>query len=200
MSSTQHAVTRALASAASGDHDAANLLWQLTYEELHRIAERHLYRERGDHTLSATALVHEAYVRLIDQTRVEWKDRGHFFAVASQACRRILVDYARKRHAQKRGGAAVKVTLDTGVSQVDEQTEEILALHEALERLGEIDERLTKLVELRYFGGLSEEETAESLGVSARTVRRDWVKAKAWLYNELFGDDEPAAAADPTTT
>jgi RNA polymerase sigma factor (TIGR02999 family) len=194
----QHQVTQVLASAAAGDRAAADALWQLTYEELHRIAERHLLRERRDHTLSATALVHEAYVKLIDQTRVEWRDRGHFFAVASQACRRILVDYARKRHAQKRGGVAVRVTLEDGIGSVDEQTEEVLALHEALERLAELDPRLARLVELRYFGGLSEEETAEAMGVSDRTVRRDWVKAKAWLYNELFGERGPDAQAAPT--
>jgi RNA polymerase sigma factor (TIGR02999 family) len=157
-------------------------------------------RERRDHTLSATALVHEAYVKLIDQSRVEWKDRGHFFAVASQACRRILVDYARKRHAQKRGGVAVKVTLEDGVGSVEEQTEEILALHEALERLNAMSPRLAKLVELRYFGGLSEEETAEAMGVSDRTVRRDWKKAKAWLYGELFGEKGPEEEAEAPPT
>ena len=197
---SQHAVTRVLVSAASGDRSAADELWQLTYEELHRIAERHLMRERRDHTLSATALVHEAYVKLIDQSRVEWKDRGHFFAVASQACRRILVDYARKRHAQKRGGVAVRVTLEDGVGSVEEQTEEILALHEALERLNAMSPRLAKLVELRYFGGLSEEETAEAMGVSDRTVRRDWKKAKAWLYGELFGEKDSEDEAEAPST
>lgn len=193
METGEHAVTRALAGAAAGDTVAADHLWRLTYEELHRIAQRHLLSERADHTLSATALVHEAYLRLVGQQVVDWKSRAHFFGVASRVCRRILVDYARRRLAEKRGGARGRVTLDTGLIAVEAQSDEILALNEALDRLAGLNERLSQVVECRYFGGLSEEQTAEVLGISIRTVRRDWVKAKGWLYDQLQPDG-PAAA------
>ena len=183
----QHDVTRALLDAADGDRTAQDLLWQLTYEELHRIARAHLRRESPHHTLSATSLVHEAYLRLVDQTRVSWQNRSHFFGVASQACRRVLVDHARQRLAQKRGGGAVAVTLNEQLALTEDRTEEILAVNRALERLATVDERLCRLVEYRYFGGLSEEETAEVLELSTRTVRREWAKAKGWLYQELQG-------------
>ena len=182
-----HDVTRALQSAAAGDPMADELLWQLTYDELRRIAKAHLRRESPNHTLSATSLVHEAYMRLADQTRVQWQNRSHFFGVASQACRRVLVDHARQRLAQKRGGGAVAVTLSDHLVVSDDRTEEILAVNRALERLATVDERLCKLVEYRYFGGLSEEETAEALDLSTRTVRREWAKAKGWLVEELRG-------------
>ncbi len=191
MTDRKDAVTRALVDAAAGDQDAAAHLWDLTYEELRRIAQRYLYRERDDHTLSATALVHEAYLRLVDQTRIEFKDRAHFFAVASKVCRRILVDYARRRSAEKRGGERVKVTLDDASAVIDSQSDEVVALNEALDRLTALNERLGKVVEMRYFGGLSEEETAEVLGVTTRTVRRDWVKAKGFLYDALYGGSPP---------
>lgn len=194
MSDRKDAVTRALVSAANGDEAAAADLWELTYQELRRIAQRYLHRERNDHTLSATALVHEAYVRLVDQTRIEYRDRAHFFAVASKVCRRILVDYARRRTAEKRGGSRVKVTLDDKAAVVDAQSDELVALNEALERLMTLNERLGKVVEMRYFGGLSEEETAEILGVTPRTVRRDWAKAKGFLYDALYGEPGPATA------
>ena len=190
----KHAVTQALIGAASGDREAADLLWQLTYDELRRIAQHHLRRERAGHTLTATDLVHEAYVRLVDQTRISWKDRSHFFGIASQACRRVLVDHARRRLAQKRGAGVAAVTLNESALLVDDHTDEILAVNRALERLAAIDERLHRVVEHRYFGGLTEEETAEALGVSTRTVRRDWIKAKAWLRRELV------AAEDAETT
>jgi RNA polymerase sigma factor (TIGR02999 family) len=194
MPERKDAVTQALIGAASGDDAAAADLWDLTYEELRAIAQRYLYRERSDHTLSATALVHEAYLRLVDQTRIEYKDRAHFFAVASKVCRRILVDYARRRSAEKRGGARVKVTLDDAAAAIDAQSEELLALNEALDRLSLLNERLGRVVEMRYFGGLSEEETAEILGVTPRTVRRDWVKARGYLYEELYGGSPPPEA------
>lgn len=194
MSDRKDAVTRALVSAANGDEAAAADLWELTYQELRRIAQRYLHRERNDHTLSATALVHEAYVRLVDQTRIEYRDRAHFFAVASKVCRRILVDYARRRTAEKRGGSRVKVTLDDKAAVVDAQSDELVALNEALERLMTLNERLGRVVEMRYFGGLSEEETAEILGVTPRTVRRDWAKAKGFLYDALYGEPGPATA------
>jgi RNA polymerase sigma factor (TIGR02999 family) len=181
----QHDVTRALLDAAEGDRAARDLLWQLTYDELRRIARAHLRREAPNHTLSATSLVHEAYLRLVDQTRVNWQNRSHFFGVASQACRRVLVDHARQRLAQKRGGGAAPVTLNEQLALTEDRTDEILAVNRALERLATVDERLCRLVEYRYFGGLSEEETAEVLGLSTRTVRRDWAKAKGWLYEEL---------------
>lgn len=191
----ESAVTQALAGAAAGDRQAADQLWQLTYEELHRIAQRHLLSERRDHTLSATALVHEAYLRLIGQDEIDWQDRAHFFGVASRVCRRILVDHARRRLAQKRGGGFDRITLDTGLLAIENQSDEILALNEALERLGQLNERLAKIVECRYFGGLSEDQTAEVLNVSVRTVRRDWVKARGWLYTQLFGEDRAGASS-----
>lgn len=193
----RQAVTQALQDAAAGNEAAAGELWALTYNELRAIARRHLRRERPDHTLSATALVHEAYVRLVDQTRIQWRDRAHFFAVASQVCRRVLVDHARRRLADKRGGARARVTLDESAVFKDDQSEEVVALNDALERLSALDERLGKVVEMRYFGGLSEEETANALGLTARTVRRDWVKAKGFLYHALHGD-EPDNAPTPT--
>jgi RNA polymerase sigma factor (TIGR02999 family) len=186
-------LTRVLHQAASGDAEAANDLWDLTYQELRVIAGRHLLRERVDHTLSPTALVHEAYLRLVDQTRVEWKDRNHFFAIASRMCRRVLVDHARRRVAAKRGGEAVRITLDDGTPGPEGPAHEILALDEALDRLAHLNERLGRVVEMRYFGGLTEEEIAESLGVTPRTVRRDWVKAKGFLYDMLHGGSGGAA-------
>jgi RNA polymerase sigma factor (TIGR02999 family) len=189
----EHAVTRALASAAAGDRESQDRLWQLTYAELHQIAQRHLLGERPDHTLSATALVHEAYMRLVGQRDIDWQDRAHFFGVASKVCRRILVDHARRRLAQKRGGARGRVTLDSNMIAVNSQSDELLALNEALDRLAQLNERLAQIVECRYFGGLSEEQTAEVLGISVRTVRRDWVKAKGWLYTQLQ-PDAPSAS------
>lgn len=188
MEKQEHAVTSALAGAAAGNREDADRLWQLTYNELHRIAERQLMSERADHTLRATALVNEAYLRLVGQSDVDWNSRAHFFGVASRVCRRILVDYARRRNAQKRGGAKARVTLDSSMIALESQSEEIIALNQALERLAALNERLSRVVECRYFGGLSEEETSEVLGVSVRTVRRDWVKAKGWLYDHLYGD------------
>ncbi len=160
-------------------------LLPLVYDELRRIAHRQLRAERTDHTLSTTALVHEAYVKLADQTRAQWNDRAHFFAVAAVAMRRILVDYARKRQAEKRGGGVRPVTLDDAAALIEDRADALLAVDEALTRLAGIDERLSRVVECRFFGGLTEEETATALRVTARTVRRDWVKAKGWLYQEL---------------
>ena len=181
-----HEVTRLLHELRGGDRAAINKLVPLIYEDLRRIARRQLLRERVGHTLSTTALVHEAYFRLVDLERVEWQDRAHFCAVAAQAMRRILVDYARRRNAQKRGGQQPHLSLDENRVAVDDQAELVLSLDEALTRLSALDERLSQVVEYRYFGGLTEEEAAEVLGVSARTVRRDWSKAKAWLFKELY--------------
>lgn len=174
-----------LAECRGSDAEAVDRLLPLVYDELRRIAHRQLRAERTDHTLSTTALVHEVYVKLVDQTHVQWADRAHFFAIASRAMRRILVDYARKRGTAKRGAGVQPVALEDAVSMTEERAGTLLAVDEALTRLAELDERLGRVVECRFFGGLTEEETAAALRVTARTVRRDWVKAKGWLYQEL---------------
>jgi RNA polymerase sigma factor (TIGR02999 family) len=182
----QHDITALLADWQGGDAGAVDQLLPLVYDELRRIAHRQLRLERSDHTLSTTALVHEAYVRLVDQTRAQFADRAHFFAVSARAMRRILVDYARKRQAAKRGGGQRPVTLDDAMSMTGDRAETLVAVDDALTRLAVLDERLSRVVECRFFGGLTEEETATALRVTARTVRRDWVKAKGWLYQELY--------------
>lgn len=182
-------ITQLLASYRGGDQAVVDDLFSLIYDELHRIAHWMLSRERSDHTLSTTALVHEAYFKLVDQRRVNWKDRAHFCAIAAQAMRRILVDYARRRTAKKRGGTAVHIPLEENRLAIDEQAGLLVALDAALDRLKTLNQRLAQVVDLRFFGGLTEEEMAEVLQVSARTVRRDWVKARAWLYKELSPDD-----------
>lgn len=178
-------VTRLLAGIDAADGAVADVLFPLLYDELRRIANRQLRAERRDHTISATALVHEAYVRLVDQTRVQWVNRGHFFAVAARAMRRILVDYARRVRADKRGGGWDRLGLDDVQIPVTERAAELVALDDALERLSCLNPRLTQVVECRFFGGMTEEETALALGVTDRTVRRDWVKAKGWLAAAL---------------
>ena len=177
-------VTDLLLQMRGGDPQAMDQLVPLVYEELRRLAHAQLRSERPGHTLGTTGLVHETYVRLVDQTRVPWRDRGHFLMVAAWAMRRILVDYARRNRAARRGGGAVRFTLDQDVP-AEERGEMLLALDEALERLAVVDQRLSRVVEDRYFGGLTEEETADVLGVTRRTVQRDWVKARGWLYLEL---------------
>lgn len=183
-------ITGLLIAWRAGDEDALDQLFPRVYGELRRIAHRHLARERTGHTLSTTALVHEAYLKLVDQTRAQWADRAHFLAVAARVMRRILVDYARRHGAQKRGGSTPTRTLDNealgnAALVADERAEMLLALDDALTRLAALDERLSKVVECRFFGGLTEEETASALSVTARTVRRDWVKAKGWLHQAL---------------
>jgi len=160
-------------------------LLPLVYAELRDMADRQLRRENPGHTLSPTALVHEAYIRLVDQTRVQWQDRAHFFAVASLAMRRVLVDHARRHRAARRGGGVRPLALDEVEIPIQERAEVLVALDEALDRLVRLDERLARVVELRFFGGLTEPEAAEVLGVVERTVRRDWVKARAWLLREM---------------
>ncbi len=182
---SQSDITGLLLAWRGGDGSAFDRLFPLVYDELRRIAHRQLGRERPDHTLGTTALVHEAYLRLVDQTRAQLTDRAHFFAVAARAMRRILVDYARRHRAAKRGGAAAAVSLDDNTVVADQRSDVLLALDEALTRLAEIDGRLSRVVECRFFGGLTEDETADALGITARTVRRDWVKAKRWLSREL---------------
>lgn len=178
-------ITAILLAWRAGDQNAADRLFPLVYEELRRIAHRQLGRERPDHTLSTTALVHEAYLKLVDQTRAQLADRAHFFAVAARAMRRILVDYARRYRALKRGGAPARVSLSDAVLVAEQRADTLVALDEALTRLAEVDERLSRVVECRFFGGLTEDETAEALAVTSRTVRRDWVKAKGWLSQAL---------------
>jgi RNA polymerase sigma factor (TIGR02999 family) len=182
--SDPQSITDLLVQLRSGDPEPIDRLYARVYEELTRIAHRQLRNERPDHTLGTTGLVHETYLRLVDQTRIEWRDRGHFFAMAARAMRRILVDYARQYRALRRGGGLRRVPL-TEEAAVAERGEALLALDEALGRLAALSQRLSQVVECRYFGGLTEEETAEALGVTTRTVQRDWVKARGWLYLEL---------------
>jgi RNA polymerase sigma-70 factor, ECF subfamily len=178
-------VTLMLKQLSSGDQNAVNRLVPVLYDELRRLAGYFLRKERSDHTLQATALVHEAYLRLVDQRKVEWKNRSHFFGVAAQVMRRILVDHARSHQAVKRGAAVPKLSLDEALDVCSEKSEELLALDELLTRLSVMDAQQARVVELRYFGGLSVEETAELIGVSTPTVKRDWAMAKAWLAYQL---------------
>jgi len=184
---SQQRVTELLAHWSQGDDAALAELTPLVYEELRHLAHRQMAGERPDHTLQTTALVNEAYLRLADQTNPRWQNRAHFFAVAARAMRQILVSYARSQRAQKRGGGALKVDLDEAALISPEQTEAILDLNDALERLAMLDSRTAHVVELRFFGGLNQDEMAEVLKISPVTVRRDWVFAKAWLYKELHG-------------
>ncbi len=180
-------VTQLLLAWGSGSEAAAEQLLPVIYEELHRQAARAMRREPVEHTLQATALVHEAYVRLVDQKRVAWRNRAQFFGVAAQLMRRILIDHARARHAAKRGGAANRITL-SGVEAPatnDDASLDVLELNDALDRLATLDARQARLVEMRYFGGLSIEETAEALDISPATVKREWATARAWLRREL---------------
>lgn len=174
---------------APDDQRTVDQLFPLVYAELRRLAQRYMRRERADHTLTTTALVHEAYLRLVDQTRVEWKDRSHFFGVAAVAMRRILVEHARRRNVVRRGGGRQRVSLSDLTIAQDDSAEMLLALDDALERLGALNPRLVRVVECRYFLGLAEEETAAALGVTSRTVRRDWIKAKGWLAAALEDGD-----------
>jgi len=183
--SGQGEITRLLAQMRAGDEQAQEELAPLVYDELRRLARGYMRWERSDHTLQPTALVNEAYLRLIEGAPVSWKDRTHFFAVASQLMRRILVDHARARNAEKRMGVGRKVSLDEALGFPEQKGVDLLALDEALERLEERDPRQARIVEMRFFGGLSEEEIASHLGISARTVRREWSVARAWLYKEI---------------
>jgi RNA polymerase sigma-70 factor, ECF subfamily len=180
-------VTGLLLEWRGGNEGALDQLISLLHAELHRIADRYTRRERADHTLQATALINEAYLRLIDAKRVHWRDRAHFLAIAARLMRQVLVDYARSRGYQKRGGGAVRVTLVEEIAAVNEPDLELVALDDALQALAKFDERKSRVVELRSFGGLSVEETAAVLHVSPDTVMRDWKLAKAWLLRELGG-------------
>jgi len=184
---SQQKVTHLLEQWSHGDDAALAELTPLVYEELRRLAHHHMGGQRPDHTLQTTALVNEVYLRFADQTNPRWQNRAHFFAVAARAMRQILVSYARSQRSQKRGGGALKVELDEAALVSPEQSQKIMDLHEALERLATLDSRKAQVVELKYFGGLDYDEMAEVLKISRVTVRRDWEFAKVWLYTELHG-------------
>jgi len=180
-----HEVTQLLLAWSDGDQTALEELTSLVYAELRRLAERYMRRERAGHTLQTTALVNEAYVRLVDLQQVRWRNRAHFIGVAAQLMRHILVDFARARRQAERGGFAQQVSLDEAALVVKGRSAEFIALDDALQSLAEIDPRKSRIVELRYFGGLNVEETAEVLKISPRTVMREWSLARAWLHREL---------------
>lgn len=170
---------------SGGNREAADRLMMLVYSELRKLAASYLRGQRSNHTLQPTALVHEAYMKLIDVSQVDWQDRAHFFAVAAQTMRHILVDHARAVAADKRGGGAHKIALDEAVSFSDEQDIDLIALDEALQKLARQDEQQSRIIELRFFGGLTVEETAEVLKISPATVKREWATARAWLYRQM---------------
>ena len=188
-SSTRQEVTQLLGEWSGGDEGALEKLFPLVQPELHRLAHHYMSRERAGHTLQTTAILNEAYLRLVDNTKPLWQNRNHFVAAAAQLMRRIMVDHARERHTIKRGGGALKVTLDEAAFVTESRSDELLALDEALEGLAVLDPRKSQIVELRYFGGLTIEETAEFLNLSQRTVEREWTMAKAWLYRALRGQE-----------
>jgi|SRR5271169_6346949 len=189
MESPSPDVTVLLLELTHGDQEAAARLMPLVYKELRRLAGGYMKRERPDHTLQATALVHEAYLKLVKQRSVDWQGRSHFFGIAAQLMRRILIDHARSHLRAKRGGAQQVLPLDEALVFSPGQSADLMRLDEALERLAKLDPRQSKIVELRFFGGLSIEETAEFLGISPKTVKRDWSVAKAWLHGELRQKD-----------
>lgn len=182
---TSPEVTQLLLAWSDGDHEALERLMPLVYRELKKIAESYLRRERAGHSLQPTALAHEAYIKLIDQQHVRWQNRAHFYGIAAQAMRRILVDHARARLAEKRGCGEAVVSLDEAVDIFDGRAGQLVALDDALKTLAELDPQQSRVVELKYFGGMTLEETAEVLDVSRATVIREWQMAKAWLYGEL---------------
>ncbi len=178
-------ITERLIAWNSGDTTALEEVIRAVYQELRNMAVRYLCQERPGHTLQPTALVHEAYLRLVDQSQVSWQNRAHFFGVAAQMMRRILVDHARTKHREKRGGPTRKISLDDAINFTKGRESDLVSLDEALKSLAKLDQRKSRVVELRFFGGLSVEETAELLEVSPQTVMRDWKLAKAWLYQEI---------------
>ena len=188
-------VTQLLRAWGGGDDSALKKLTPLVENDLHRLAHRYMARERPGHTLQTTALVNEVYLRLVDLHQVSWQDRAHFFAISARMMRRILTDFARSRNYQKRGGAALHVSFDEALAVSQEQDAEIVAIDEALIGLAAVDARKSQVVELRFFGGLSVQETAEVLKVSPETVKRDWRFAKAWLHRVLSGEKGDKAGA-----
>ncbi|MEP7038682.1 MAG: sigma-70 family RNA polymerase sigma factor [Acidobacteriota bacterium] len=182
-------ITQLLLDWSDGDKAALDELMPIVFDELRRLASHYMRGQRAGHTLQTTALVNEAYLRLIDSSRVNWQNRAHFFAISAQLMRRVLVDFARARNSRKRGGDQIKVTLDDKIEATFEKETNLVELNEALENLAKFSERQSQIVELRYFGGLTEEEIAETLNISTRTVRRDWSAARAWLYRQLSNND-----------
>ena len=196
MESDSDNVTRLLLEWGDGNQQALEALVPLIYKELRNLAHNFLYRERPGHTLQTTALVHEAYLKLIDQNDARWQNRAHFFAIAAQAMRRILIDSARKHAAAKRGGPQAELSLDEVADIALEPDSNLLKLDEALNQLAKIDSRQSRIVELRYFGGLTIEETAEVISVSPATVKREWTMARAWLHQEITESGLDQAASD----
>lgn len=186
-------ITELLEAHAAGDRDALDMLLPRIYDELRRIAHHRLRGERDDHTLNTTGLVHEAYMKLVQLDRMDWQNRAHFFAIASRSMRNILVDYAVKRNAQKRGGGRDRVTLEDADAATEAPLDDLVALHQALDELEALDKRQARVVECRFFGGLTIDETAEALGISPATVSRDWAMARAWLNRALADTDPPEA-------
>jgi RNA polymerase sigma-70 factor (ECF subfamily) len=184
---SSHEVTGLLQAWGRGDEEALQKLVPLVYEQLHAAARRHMVRERRGHTLQTTALIHETYLRLVDVRRIKWQNRAHFLAICAQLMRRILIDFARSRRYQKRGGAAREVDFDENLTVTSHPDTNLLALDDALNRLALVDARKSRVVELRFFGGLSVKDTAEVMKVSADTVMRDWKLAKMWLLRDLSG-------------
>lgn len=187
MASSTHQVTKLLKEWCDGNASALDQLMPLVYDELHRLAHQHMRREKPGNVLQTSALINEAYLRLVDEPQIHWQNRAHFFGIAARLMRRILVDEARKRNSAKRGGAAIQVSLDEAASTAQDQAANVVALDDALKTLEAIDSRQSEIVELRFFGGLSIEETADVLKVSPGTVMRDWTFARAWLKNEMTG-------------
>jgi RNA polymerase sigma factor (TIGR02999 family) len=188
----QDDITQTLLDIAGGDREALDQLLPIVYGELRGIARRELYRERPDHTLNATALVHEAYLKLVQLDRIDWEGRAHFFGAAASAMRRILISYARMKNAEKRGAGAAHVNLDDVMLAAQERPDLVLALDDALAKLAKVNERHARVVECRYFAGMNLEETATALGTSPATVKRDWLVARAWLNRELTDLTQPS--------
>ena len=178
-------ITRLLHKARSGKKDTLDLLYPLLYDHLRTIAQKHIALERNGHTIQKTSLVHELYLKLVHQSEVEWKDRVHFFSLASRCMRQVLVDYARKKNAEKRGGKNRAITLDEDRLMMEEHAGNLIEINDLTEKLAQLDERRSKVVEMRFFGGMTNSEIAEVLNVTTRTVDRDWAKAKLWLANEM---------------
>ena len=183
-------VTQLLHASRGGSREAVDRLFSLLYDELRRVAHRQLLGQQRDATLNTTALIHEAYLRMVDQEQADWEDRAHFFGYAARTMRAIIVDYARRRGARKRGGGMTRLSFDDPDLPVEAQADAIVMIDDALTQLSDLNDRLSRVVECRFFGGMSIEETAAALNVTDRTVRRDWIKAKAWLYGAL--SEEPA--------
>jgi len=190
MTAPTHEISKLLKAWNDGDESALDKLMPLVHDELHRLARRHMRREKPGHILQTSALVNEAYLRLVDASQIHWQNRAHFFGIAARLMRRILVDDARRRHFDKRGGRMIQVALDEVMSVPQEQAANIVALDDALQTLATIDPRQSEIVELRFFGGMSIEETAEFLHVSPGTVMRDWTFARAWLRKEMVAEEQ----------